>query len=401
MEKGFRLKGNDETIVEVRKGKGNVKGRLCKSYILCDPSDPDNEVPKNITHDQVEACKREVEFFIAHQSCETENPPICKIKNVYCDEEYGMIYLELKDIGKTFFDEFARKFQPITDDTESIIKSAKTLPVQSEIVQVRRGTDGLIYKSYSLVTKYPTQQDVDSCKREVAFFEAQQSCKESMPIGKIYGAYCGSGRYDNMIFLAMEDCGTELDVAKPLPVKEVKTKFKKALEGVEFMHNTLKFCHYDIKPENIGGTEGKLFDFGECVATSRRLKDGSLTDKCGHDKHTETHTPHAYAARPHERTKTADLFAMGVTLLEMLCGEISEPQCNDGKHAYGWKLFVESNDVWKAKWYVAELKNGKPVASDVETSLRIPACPKAKDLVKSLLVDSKPLNGRHPSFQAS
>merc|ERR1711964_197433 len=87
---------------------------------------------------------------------------------------------------------------------------------------------------------------------------------------------------------------------------------------------------------------------------------------------------------------------MGVTLLEMLCGEISAPPCNqtqdpNGKHAYGWKL-VESKlgklDVWKASWAVAEQRNGKAVIGrDEETSLPIPACPQAKHLVQALLVD--------------
>merc|ERR1711964_251273 len=113
------------------------------------------------------------------------------------------------------------------------------------------------------------------------------------------------------------------------------------------MHNTLKYAHYDLKPSNIGQT-GKIFDFGECAPASR----------CGHTHITEDYTPYNYSThRVTERTKTADLFAMGVTLLEMICGKITVPHKINGnannKQAYGWKL-VESNDTksWKAQWAV-------------------------------------------------
>merc|ERR1711964_560254 len=149
------------------------------------------------------------------------------------------------------------------------------------------------------------------------------------------------------------------------------------LKGIDFMHNTLGTAHYDPKPDNIGHT-GKIFDFGECASGLQ----------CPHSNLTEEYTPYDYCnstKRLLERTQTVDIFAMGVTLLEMLCGKIPNPPRADvngnGIQAYGWKL-VASKDVWKSQWAVKELKDGKEVraAEDVETSRLIPACPKARTL---------------------
>merc|ERR1711964_717363 len=175
-----------------------------------------------------------------------------------------------------------------------------------------------------------------------------------MPIGKIYGAYYGKG---GMLILEMEDCGVELGLfvdhaQRQLPHKsqrvkfmvQIKSVFGKILRGVDFMHNTLLFAHYDLKPSNIGliDQDGTIFDYGECVPTSR---------KCDHTNRTEEYTPYNYSTKKiQERTKTVDIFAMGVTLLEMLCGKIQQPcirvessminqkRDHNGKHAFGWKL---------------------------------------------------------------
>merc|ERR1711964_418422 len=105
------------------------------------------------------------------------------------------------------------------------------------------------------------------------------------------------------------------------------------------------------------------------------------------------------------------------------------------------ELVVESNDVWKAKWYVVELKDGKPalpdgwtsrhltrdgkieelyfletelpkaatwknppsanwikpmVPKDIKTPLQIPKCPQAKALVRALLVDFETIKFNDP-----
>jgi len=313
--------------------------------------------------------------------------------------------------ARAFFEKCGSKF-PISTAKEKIIKNARTIH-ENRIIRVRRGENGRIYKSYDLVNS-PKQKDLDSCKREVKIFEAQPHenpitayGSHAVPIGKIYGAYCGRGRYAGMIFLEMEDCGDELDVAKPLPthpperaelIRQVKNTFGKILDGGYYMHNKLKIAHLDLKPENIG-RNGKIFDFGECLPIARLSKpskDGS--DSGGHGNHTEEYTPYDYGTKKiGQRTQTVDIFAMGVILLEMICGKISAPSdrdCHNGgvEHAFGWKLVVDTSHkkvVWKAKWTVGVLKTGEApgVAKDVETPLTIPACRQATLLVRTLLQD--------------
>jgi len=199
----------------------------------------------------------------------------------------------------------------------------------------------------------------------------------------------------------------------------VKEKYKNALEGVDLMHNTLKFGHYDLKPGNIGGTDGKLFDFGECVPTGG----GEGKNPCGHPHTTEEYIPIKYIGKPETRNKTADLFALGVTLFEMMCGKIENKPGRDGKHGYCWKLDdgedrgddaditkYGSKDDWKARWAVVTLKDGLgvpgteenitcslPTGDQCEVPCEapchcerrsvMPACLKAKALVHALLVD--------------
>merc|ERR1711964_117927 len=151
------------------------------------------------------------------------------------------------------------------------------------------------------------------------------------------------------------------------------------------------------KPRNIGRTEGKVFDFGECAPTS---------EECSHSNHSEDYTPYKYR-NGLGITKTVDLFAVGVILLEMLCGKISVPHLAvKDKKAYGWKL-VESNDVWKASWAVGVLRDGKAVAvgkEPCEMLISIPTCLLAKRLVRALIVDFETIqwddiNQLHDEFQ--
>lgn len=392
-----------------------------------------------------------------------------------------MITFEISDSeASKFFDECVSKFSPVTDDPSiiEIMKEKKNGLHQIGVVNVRRG-NGRIYKSYKISHKI-SQHELESCKREVAFFEEQQSYEKTTDkpitaICRIDGVYCDKDT--GTIHIKMEDCEGEMDVSKPMSATDVKTKFKQSLDGVEFMHNKLKFGHYDLKPRNIGDS-GKLFDFGECATTAvpcklcplgnltrcvrtckeRQVKaatckkrkilkllakatqnaETDLADAknaaakeesqcsgcngtglkqvtCGHINVTEEYTPDAYTTRPQERTKTADLFAMGVTLLEMLCGKIESPTDKRiGKQAFGWEL-VEADGAWKARWTSGFLnKNGdlakcftcqgygtgclkcgksarsgsEPPYISQETRLPgIPACPQAKPLVRSLLVD--------------
>merc|ERR1711964_462960 len=92
----------------------------------------------------------------------------------------------------------------------------------------------------------------------------------------------------------------------------------------------------------------------------------SKVGKCGHTNQTEDYTPYKYSTkRIRQRTKTADIFAIGVTLLEMLCGKITVPHKDkqgnldkENKQACGWKLVVADN-VWKAQWTVGLIKERK------------------------------------------
>merc|ERR1711964_792437 len=167
------------------------------------------------------------------------------------------------------------------------------------------------------------------------------------------------------------------------------------------------------KPMNIGES-GKIFDYGESAPASKA---------CGHDKCTEEYTHITHATYPAKRTQTADLFAMGVTLLEMLGGKINPPNYPIlGHQAYGWELVEEKEgDVWKARWRVGvkcecptcqgygtdgfEVTDcklhvpcptcrGPDKKADYEVNpemilpkSRIPKCLKAKALVRALLVD--------------
>merc|ERR1711964_253677 len=156
------------------------------------------------------------------------------------------------------------------------------------------------------------------------------------------------------------------------------------------------------KPMNIGES-GKIFDYGESAPASKA---------CGHDKCTEEYTHITHATYPAKRTQTADLFAMGVTLLEMLGGKINPPNYPIfGHQAYGWELVEEKDgDVWKARWRVGvkcECPTCQGYGSNCRTCRgpdkkvdyevvnpvmllpenRIPKCLKAKALVRALLVD--------------
>jgi len=293
-------------------------------------------------------------------------------------------------------------------------EGSETLHTNGQVT-VRRGTDGenkVILKSYNLLADKIAQHELDSCTREIKFFEAQQSYQtkhphESMPIGKIHSVSYAEG----MIYLKMEDCGKkELDISRSFswPAKKIKTKFGDVLKGVEFMHNELEYAHLDLKPMNIGES-GKIFDYGESAPASKA---------CGHDKCTEEYTHITHATYPAERTQTADLFALGATLLEMLGGKITPGTYPSvGQQAYGWEL-VEEGDVWKDRWRIGvkcftcqgygrcEVRNcklhvlcptcdgpNKKAGYDVVNPVRllhenkIPKCLKAKDLVRALLVD--------------
>merc|ERR1711964_196277 len=158
-------------------------------------------------------------------------------------------------------------------------------------------------------------------------------------------------------------------------------KFGKIIAGVKFMHNTLRIAHLDLKPKNIG-ENGKVFDYGECAPTSQ---------ECGHGNYSVEYTHVRHSQEPEKRTETADIFAMGVTLIEMLCGKINPPHTArklNGKHACGWEL-VESSGSWEANWIIGDLKNGKAQQITYETSKLpgTPACDHAKHLVRALLVD--------------
>eukprot|EP00762_Andalucia_godoyi_P001731 ANDGO_07151.mRNA.1 Serine/threonine kinase SAD-1 len=105
--------------------------------------------------------------------------------------------------------------------------------------------------------------------------------------------------------------------------------FSQILEALDFLHNDVKVCHRDVKPDNIGLDEHwnvKVFDFGHAVAipfvsvsagpnTPAVMEEGHLTDGiCGTNDYAP---PEALAGLAHSGT-AADLWSAGTVLLRLL-----------------------------------------------------------------------------------
>lgn len=122
-------------------------------------------------------------------------------------------------------------------------------------------------------------------------------------------------------YLVMERSGPSLAGAGPLAPAEVERLARQVLDGLGYAHDH-GVLHRDLKPANIlRAADGRfqITDFG--VA---RAADGPELTRTGLVLGTERYlAPERFTGAP--ATPTTDLYAVGVTLLELLTGEPYDP----------------------------------------------------------------------------
>nr|WP_276510346.1 serine/threonine-protein kinase [Longimicrobium terrae] len=208
---------------------------------------------------------------------------------------------------------------------------------------VGSGGMGAVFRAWderlgrTVAVKVLTLQHADPAREAEfrAMFHAEARAAASLRHANVVTAHdFGSDRDLGMDYLVMEllpgqDLGVRLaQAAGPLPTAEVLEILREAGMGIAAGHRA-GIIHRDVKPRNIflvadpdGGWEVKLLDFGiaqaaGAAAAAAATSDATLVHAPG------PHTPR-YAAPEQIRggsvTPASDVFALGLTALEMLSG---------------------------------------------------------------------------------
>ena len=131
-------------------------------------------------------------------------------------------------------------------------------------------------------------------------------------------------------------------------LEEIYAKFifKKILEGVQAIHKS-GICHRDLKMNNILLDEfynPKICDFG--FATETQGKNGlpkKLTQYLGTPNYA---APEMYDEKPYDGIK-ADIFSLGVILLNIVICNIGFKDANIYDHFYKYIIYKLYDDYWK------------------------------------------------------
>mmetsp|Transcript_13884 Transcript_13884/g.20969 ORF Transcript_13884/g.20969 Transcript_13884/m.20969 type:complete len:1648 (-) Transcript_13884:93-5036(-) len=204
------------------------------------------------------------------------------------------------------------------------------LYMREDLVHIRhlgRGASGFVVKSLHLPSRKFValkHMSIDNSKmRHQLDKELTAFVKVQHPqVVTLNGAYLEGERI--VICLEYMDLGsldTVVSRRKTIPEKMIGQMAKQALEGLKYIHKK-KFIHRDIKPDNFlvsSRGEVKVADFG----LMRQLRDGET------GAYTKTGT--VYYLSP-ERiagakfTHTADIWAVGITLIYCATGELPVPR---------------------------------------------------------------------------
>jgi Tol biopolymer transport system component len=127
--------------------------------------------------------------------------------------------------------------------------------------------------------------------------------------------------YYVMPFVDGESLRDRLERDRQLPVDEAVRIAREVADALEYAHQH-RIVHRDIKPENIllHGGHALVADFGIALAASRSEGSTRMTET-GMSLGTPNYMAPEQAMGDREITPRADVYALGVTLYEMLTGE--------------------------------------------------------------------------------
>lgn len=153
-------------------------------------------------------------------------------------------------------------------------------------------------------------------------FRAEAKAAASVRQGNVVDVY-DFGQQDGTLYIVMqfidgEDLKALIQRAAPLPLRDIKRIIGNVLDGLQAIHNA-GIVHRDIKPQNVLiGTDGiaRVTDFGIAdVAVTAGLTGEGLTIGT-----VDYMAPEQAQGLP--LTPSADLYATGVVLYEMLTGTL-------------------------------------------------------------------------------
>ena len=106
--------------------------------------------------------------------------------------------------------------------------------------------------------------------------------------------------------------------------QDARLYFIDMIKALEYCHNTIKVIHRDIKPENIminHNNEAVLIDFGVSAIVEHQENDDELTSKMGSYMFFAPEMFESSTSTKKVRGRKTDLWALGITLYYMLCGQ--------------------------------------------------------------------------------
>lgn len=162
---------------------------------------------------------------------------------------------------------------------------------------------------------------------------------------------------------------------KGLPEDMARVYFLQLLDALDYLHNTCKICHRDIKLDNIllnGEFDLKLSDFGFA-------REFELPEKEDEGKLVGTSSyllPEMIERRPYLATN-ADLFALGITLFGMVSCFLPFESAGPGDHIYWMLKKRKYADFWKTQ---AD-RRSKLLPAEPEKAVS----PEFKDLINRML----------------